>query len=477
VADASSNRKHLLAGAGLLTGGFMTDTTTTPFAAIILAAGKGTRMKSDTHKVLHKIAGKPMLLHLLDSLAEADLARTVVVAGDRHEQLVKALAGRDVTVALQEPQLGTAHAALMAKPALADFSGLVLVCFGDCPMVKADTVRRLFAALEGGAKVAVLGFRPGDPLAYGRIIADADGTVRKMVEFKDASPEERAVNLCNSGLIVAHSDDMWPLLEAVGNDNAQGEYYLPDVATGAIARGDTVVVIKTDADEVAGINSRAELAAAEARWQAARRLQAMDEGATLIAPDTVFFAHDTVLGRDVTIEPNVFFGPGVTVADNVLIRANSHIEGASLASGVKVGPFARLRPGTVLEEGSFIGNFVEVKNAVLHAGAKASHLTYLGDASVGAGANIGAGTITCNYDGYFKYKTVIGERAFIGSNSALIAPVTIGADAIVAAGSAVSRDVAPGELRMVRAEQLMKPGWADRFHDAMKKKKAAEKKG
>ncbi len=256
----------------------MTDTTTTPFAAIILAAGKGTRMKSDTHKVLHKIAGKPMLLHLLDSLAEADLARTVVVAGDRHEQLVKALAGRDVTVALQEPQLGTAHAALMAKPALADFSGLVLVCFGDCPMVKADTVRRLFAALEGGAKVAVLGFRPGDPLAYGRIIADADGTVRKMVEFKDASPEERAVNLCNSGLIVAHSDDMWPLLEAVGNDNAQGEYYLPDVATGAIARGDTVVVIKTDADEVGSGRDQQPRRARRCRGPLAGRAAAPSDG-------------------------------------------------------------------------------------------------------------------------------------------------------------------------------------------------------
>ena len=454
----------------------MNTTSPLPFAAIILAAGKGTRMKSDLHKVLHPIAGKPMLLHLLDSLGELALARTVVVAGDRHEQLARALAGREVTVALQEPQLGTAHAALQAKDALAGFSGPVLVCFGDCPMVRPETVLRLVGALEGGAKVAVLGFRPADPLAYGRIIADADGTVAKMVEFKDASAEERAVGLCNSGLLVAHSDDLWPLLASVGNDNAQGEYYLPDVATGAIAQGGRVVVIETSADEVAGINSRAELAAAEARWQAARRLRAMDEGASLQAPDTVFFSHDTVLGRDVTIEPNVWFGPGVSVADGVTIRACSHIEGARLASGVKVGPFARLRPGTVLEEGSFIGNFVEVKNAVMHKGAKASHLTYLGDATIGAGANIGAGTITCNYDGYFKYKTVIGERAFIGSNSALIAPVTIGADAIVAAGSAVSRDVAAGELRMVRAEQLVKPGWADRFHDAMKKKKAAEKK-
>lgn len=453
------------------------NTAPRPFAAIILAAGKGTRMKSDLHKVLHPIAGKPMLLHLLDSFAELALAHTVVVAGDRHEQLRAALAARDVSVALQEPQLGTAHAALQAKGALDGFSGPVLVCFGDCPMVRADTVRRLLAALEGGAKVAVLGFRPADPLAYGRIIAAPDGAVSKMVEYKDASPDERAVNLCNSGLIIAHSDDMWPLLEAVGNDNAQGEYYLPDVATGAIARGDRVVVIETDADEVAGINSRAELAAAEGRWQAARRARAMEEGATLIAPETVFFSHDTALGRDVTIEPHVFFGPGVSVADGATIRAYSHLEGAKLASGVKIGPFARLRPGAVLEEGSFVGNFVEVKNATLHAGAKASHLTYLGDATIGAGANIGAGTITCNYDGYFKHKTVIGERAFIGSNSALVAPVTIGADAIVAAGSTVSRDVADGELRMVRAEQLVKPGWADRFHDAMKKKKAAEKKG
>ncbi|MEO0591787.1 MAG: bifunctional UDP-N-acetylglucosamine diphosphorylase/glucosamine-1-phosphate N-acetyltransferase GlmU [Pseudomonadota bacterium] len=448
----------------------------TDFAVIILAAGKGTRMKSALHKVLHPIAGKPMLMHLLDGLAPLNPARTVVVAGDRREQLDEALAGRDVTTALQEPQLGTAHAALQAKSALEGFSGNILVCFGDVPMVRAETVQRLNAALEGEAKVAVLGFRPDDPLAYGRIIAEGDGTVLKMVEFKDASADERAVDLCNSGLIVAHSGDMWPLLEAVGNDNAAGEYYLPDVATGAIARGDTVVVVETHEDEVAGINSRNELAAAEARWQAARREQAMAEGASLRAPETVFFSYDTVLGRDVTIDPHVVFGPGVTIADNVHIKAYSHIEGATIASGAAAGPFARLRPGAVMEEDSFVGNFVEMKEAVLGKGAKASHLTYLGDATVGEGANIGAGTITCNYDGYFKYKTTIGERAFIGSNSALIAPVTIGADAIVAAGSAISRDVAAGELRMVRAEQLVKDGWADRFHDTMKRKKEASKK-
>ncbi|QDH34400.1 bifunctional UDP-N-acetylglucosamine diphosphorylase/glucosamine-1-phosphate N-acetyltransferase GlmU [Porphyrobacter sp. YT40] len=456
----------------------MTDTTS-PFAAIILAAGKGTRMKSDLHKVLHPIAGRAMLDHLMASVAELGPERTAVVVGAGREQIEKAVGARAVTC-LQEPQLGTGHAVQQAESALAGFSGDVLVLYGDVPFVKAATMRAMLERLHApdSPAVVVLGFEPEDPLAYGRVIADDAGAILKMVEYKDADEGERACHLCNSGLLAARAEDLFALLGRVGNDNAQGEYYLPDIVNIAIADGRScAVIVAASADEVAGINSRAELAQAEARWQAARRLRAMDEGATLIAPDTVFFAHDTVLGRDVTIEPNVFFGPGVQVADNVLIRANSHIEGANLASGVKVGPFARLRPGTVLEEGSFIGNFVEVKNATLHAGAKASHLTYLGDASVGAGANIGAGTITCNYDGYFKYRTTIGERAFIGSNSSLIAPVTIGADAIVAAGSAVSRDVAPGELRMVRAEQLVKDGWADRFHDAMKKRKAAEKKG
>ncbi|NBB26346.1 bifunctional UDP-N-acetylglucosamine diphosphorylase/glucosamine-1-phosphate N-acetyltransferase GlmU [Porphyrobacter sp. SLTP] len=454
-------------------------TTTHPFAAIILAAGKGTRMKSDTHKVLHPIAGRAMLEHLMASVAELQPERTAVVVGAGRDQ-IEAAVGARATTCLQEPQLGTAHAVQQAEGALADFAGDVLVLYGDVPFVKAATMRAMLERLHGDDSPAavVLGFEPADPLAYGRVIADDAGTILKMVEYKDADEGERATRLCNSGLLAARSEDLFALLARVGNDNAQGEYYLPDIVNIAIADGRTCAVITAEsADEVAGINSRAELAAAEARWQAARRLQAMDDGATLIAPETVFFSWDTEVGRDVTIEPNVFFGPGVVIADNVLVRANSHIEGASLASGVKVGPFARLRPGTVLGENSFIGNFVEVKNAVLGEGAKASHLTYLGDATIGAGANIGAGTITCNYDGYFKYKTVIGPGAFIGSNSSLIAPVTIGADAIVAAGSAVSRDVAPGELRMVRAEQLVKDGWADRFHDAMKKKKAAEKKG
>lgn len=448
---------------------------TRDFAAVVLAAGKGTRMKSELHKVLHPIAGRAMLDHLLDSFSALAPSRTVVVAGDRADQLEKALAGRGVDIALQEPQLGTAHAALMARESLRDFSGFVLVCFGDCPMLKAHTVERMMDRLADGAKVVVLGFRPADTLAYGRIIADTDGRVRKMVEHKDADEAERAVNLCNSGVIVAHSDDMWRLLEAVGNDNASGEYYLPDVATNALAEGAEVLVVETDPVEVAGINSRAELAEAEAQWQRFRREEAMAGGASLRAPETVFFSYDTRLGRDVTVEPNVVFGPGVTVHDGVRIKAFSHLEGCVLHSGAQVGPYARLRPGAVIGKGASVGNFVEVKNAVLHEGAKASHLTYLGDAEVGAKANIGAGTITCNYDGYFKHRTVIGERAFIGSNSALVAPVTIGDDAIVAAGSTVSRDVAPGELRMVRAEQMVKPGWADRFHDAMRRKKAEGK--
>ncbi|MFN3456947.1 MAG: bifunctional UDP-N-acetylglucosamine diphosphorylase/glucosamine-1-phosphate N-acetyltransferase GlmU [Novosphingobium sp.] len=453
----------------------MTDHT--PLATIVLAAGKGTRMKSDLHKVLHPIAGRPMVGHLMASAAELNPERQVVVAGHGREQLEKALRG-SATIAVQDPQLGTAHAVQQAEEALAGFEGDVLILYGDVPFVRAETMRAMIARLhEADAPAAVvLGFEPADALQYGRVIAE-NGRIVKMVEHKDATEAERQCRVCNSGLMAVRSADLFGLLARVGNDNAQGEYYLPDVVNIAIADGRTCAVVVTDdADEVAGINSRAELAQAEGRWQQRRRAQAMADGATLIAPETVWFSWDTVLGRDVTVEPNVFFGPGVTVADGVTIHAFCHLEGATLSPGVHIGPYARLRPGAKLEEDVKVGNFVEVKNTVMHRGAKASHLTYLGDAEVGAEANIGAGTITCNYDGYFKYKTTIGERAFIGSNSALIAPVKIGADAIVAAGSAVSRDVADGELRMVRAEQLVKPGWADRFHDAMKRKKA-EKKG
>ena len=448
------------------------------FAAIILAAGKGTRMKSDLHKVLHPIAGRPMLHHLIDSLDTLGPKHKVVVVGAGREQLEAAL-GEEAQTRVQEPQLGTGHAVQQAEDALGDFTGDVLVLYGDVPFVRGETMQAMLDRLhaEDAPKVVVLGFEPEDALAYGRVIADDEGRISKMVEFKDATEEERACTLCNSGLMAARAQDMFDLLRRVGNDNAQGEYYLPDIVNIAIADGETcAAVTASDPGEVAGINSRGELARAEAQWQDLKREEAMAGGATLRAPETVFFSYDTQIGRDVTIDPNVVFGPGVRVADGAHIKAFSHLEGATVGEGCEVGPYARLRPGAVMAKGSRVGNFVEMKKAVLGEGAKANHLTYLGDAEVGAGANIGAGTITCNYDGYFKYKTVIGERAFIGSNSALVAPVSIGADAIVAAGSTVTRDVGAGLLRMERAEQSIKPGWADRFHDAMKRKKAAEKK-
>jgi len=441
-------------------------------AAIILAAGKGTRMKSDLHKVLHPIAGRPMLMHLMESVDALDPARKVVVVGSGREQLEAALGGAAELV-VQEPQLGTGHAVLQAETALEGFDGDVLILYGDVPFVPVATMRAMIARLnaDDAPAVVVLGFETFDPHHYGRVIALDDGRITKMVEYKDATPEERDWTICNSGLMAAKSRDLFALLARVTSDNAANEFYLVDIVNIAIADGRMCALVMTPQYDVQGINSRAELSQAESDWQASRRRRALDDGATLQAPHTVWFAHDTVVGRDVVIEPNVVFGPGVTIADNVTIRAFSHIEGATIAPGAEVGPFARLRPGTVLEEKVRVGNFVEIKKTRMGAGAKANHLSYLGDADVGAGANIGAGTITCNYDGYFKYRTEIGERAFIGSNSALIAPVRIGSDAIVAAGSAVSRNVMDGELRMVRAEQLVKPGWADRFHEAMQKKK------
>lgn len=433
-----------------------------PLAAIILAAGQGTRMKSARHKVLHPIAGKAMLLHLLDSLQTLAPARMVVVVGSAREQVESAVAARNVDVAVQSPQLGTGHAVLQARDALAGFDGDILLLFGDAPLVTAATMRRLQTALGGDVAAVVLAFRPDDAGAYGRVIATG-GVITKMVEYKDATPAERAETLCNSGLMLVRAADLWPLLARIGNANAAGEYYLPDIIGLLIADGRTARVIETDPDEVAGVNSRAELAALEARWQTRRRIAAMADGVTLIDPDSVFFAHDTAVARDVTIEPFVVFGPGVSIASGTTIRAHSHIEGAVIGEDCDIGPFARLRPGTVLATGVKIGNFVETKQAAFAAGAKANHLSYIGDASIGAKANIGAGTITCNYDGYFKYKTVIGAGAFIGSNSALVAPVNIGDGAIVAAGSTITADVGADALALVRPEQQHKPGWAAAF--------------
>jgi bifunctional UDP-N-acetylglucosamine pyrophosphorylase/glucosamine-1-phosphate N-acetyltransferase len=419
-------------------------------------------MKSARHKVLHPIAGKAMLLHLLDSLQTLAPARMVVVVGSAREQVESAVAARNVDVAVQSPQLGTGHAVLQARDALAGFDGDILLLFGDAPLVTAATMRRLQTALGGDVAAVVLAFRPDDAGAYGRVIATG-GVITKMVEYKDATPAERAETLCNSGLMLVRAADLWPLLARIGNANAAGEYYLPDIIGLLIADGRTARVIETDPDEVAGVNSRAELAALEARWQTRRRIAAMADGVTLIDPDSVFFAHDTAVARDVTIEPFVVFGPGVSIASGTTIRAHSHIEGAVIGEDCDIGPFARLRPGTVLATGVKIGNFVETKQAAFAAGAKANHLSYIGDASIGAKANIGAGTITCNYDGYFKYKTVIGAGAFIGSNSALVAPVNIGDGAIVAAGSTITADVGADALALVRPEQQHKPGWAAAF--------------
>ncbi|TFU06207.1 bifunctional UDP-N-acetylglucosamine diphosphorylase/glucosamine-1-phosphate N-acetyltransferase GlmU [Polymorphobacter arshaanensis] len=450
--------------------------TNQPVAAIILAAGRGTRMKSDLHKVLHPLAGRPMLLHLLASVDALEPAAKVVVVGAQREQVEAAVAGTGTTIAVQDPQHGTAHAVQQAETALKGFDGDVLILYGDVPLVSTATMAAMLGQLDDATAVVVLGFRPDDAAAYGRIEADATGRIAKMVEFKDASPAERAITLCNSGLMAVRSADLWPLLARVGNDNAAKEYYLPDIVGLATSDGKRAIVIETTPEEVAGINSRAELAGVEAAWQAVRRRQMMDNGVTLIAPETVWFAFDTEIGRDVTIEPNVFFGPGVRIADGATVHAFSHISGATIGTDAEVGPFVRLRPGAELGANTKVGNFVEIKKAKLGDGAKASHLTYLGDADIGAGANIGAGTITCNYDGYFKYRTVIGAGAFIGSNSALVAPVTIGAGAIVGAGSVITRDVEADALATARGDQATKPGWAARFRAAQTAKKSSGKK-
>ena len=448
-------------------------TATRPLAVIILAAGQGTRMKSAKHKVLHPVAGRPMLLHLLSSIAELDPERQVVVVGAGRDQVEAAVAGTGAVIAVQEQQLGTGHAVAQAHDALAGFAGDILILYGDVPLVRPETMRAMLDRLNLGdeLRAVVLGFRPEDAGAYGRIITNGQGIIGKMVEYKDADAAERAVTLCNSGLMAVRSTDLFVLLDKIGNNNAAGEYYLPDII---MLPGTQSAVIETEAWEVAGVNSRAEQAVIEAAWQDRRRSEAMRDGATLVAPGTVFFAYDTALGRDVVMGPNGVFGPGVTVADNVVIRAFSHLEGATIGTGAEIGPYARLRPGAKIGAKAKVGNFVEVKKAELGEGAKANHLSYIGDASIGAGANIGAGTITCNYDGFFKYKSEIGAGAFIGSNSALVAPVKIGAGAIVGAGSVVTQEVEADALCLVRPVQEGKPGWAARFRAKMQARKAAK---
>ena len=444
------------------------------FSVVILAAGQGTRMRSDRHKVLHPIADKPMLLHLLDTVEDMGAARQVVVVGKGREQIEAALDGRGVSTALQAEQNGTAHAVLMARDALDGARGAVLILYGDTPFVTAPTRRSMIGRLGAGDKpgVVVLASSPDDGKTYGRVILGEGDRIAKMVEYKDASAAERGVRLCNSGMMAVDGDALFGWLESIGNDNAGHEYYLPDVVMAAMRDGRHPVAIEGEPFETAGVNSRAELAHLELDWQRRRRERALDEGATLIDPESVWFSADTRLGRDCTIEPHVVFGPGVSIADGAVIHAFCHIEGASIASGCSVGPFARLRPGAVLERGAKVGNFVEMKQATLGEGAKINHLSYVGDASVGAKANIGAGTITCNYDGFAKHRTTIGAGAFIGSNSALVAPVSIGAGAIVGAGSVITESVEADSLAIARGEQRGLAGWAKKFRD-----RAAVKKG
>ena len=433
--------------------------------AIILAAGLGTRMKSSLPKTLHRLAGRSMLRHLLAS-CESVFDRIVVVLGPDMEAVAREAAPHPCVV--QHERLGTAHAALQAVQEFG--TGQVAVLYADNPLIRPATLRRLLDT-AGGRRLALLAFRPADPGRYGRVICDANGTVQRIVEHADATEAERAIDLCNAGVLSARAPEMASWLGAVRNDNAKGEYYLTDVVGLARAEGVAVTAVEAPADELGGVNSRAELAQAEAVLQGWLRQAAMDAGVTMIDPSSVFLCADTKLSPDVTIEPNVFFGPGVSVAPNVLIRAFSHLEGASIGAGSIIGPFARLRPGAVLDRDVHIGNFVEVKASSLAAGVKANHLTYLGDASVGAGTNVGAGTITCNYDGVHKHRTTIGSQVFVGSDVALVAPVTIGDGAVIAAGSVITDDVEPNALALARGRQVQKAGRAHEMRAATRKDK------
>jgi bifunctional UDP-N-acetylglucosamine pyrophosphorylase / glucosamine-1-phosphate N-acetyltransferase len=446
------------------------------FAAIVLAAGEGSRLKSTQPKVLHEIAGAPMIRHVIDALRPLDPAETVIVLGRNMDAVASAIASEWSVI--QDPPRGTGDAVRIARTALADRLAAdditdIIVLFGDTPLLRTETIAALLEARRRApqAAVAVAGFRPADPGPYGRLVLDRDGGLARIVEARDASTEERAIGLCNGGIMALSVRRAFELVDRIGNKNAKGEFYLTDIV--ALAREEALScrVAELPAEELLGVNTRGELAQAEALMQDRLRRRVMAEGTTLIAPETVFLCADTRLGRDVVVEPNVVFGPGVSIADNVRIRSFSHIEGAAVASGAIVGPFARLRPGAVLERDVHVGNFVEVKASRLGAGVKASHLSYLGDSDVGAGTNIGAGTITCNYDGFNKFRTIIGERAFIGSNTALVAPVSVGDGAYVATGSVVTSDVPADGLTIARARQVDKPGRAAELRARLRKEK------
>ncbi|ARJ67292.1 UDP-N-acetylglucosamine diphosphorylase/glucosamine-1-phosphate N-acetyltransferase [Magnetospirillum sp. ME-1] len=440
-------------------------------AVIVLAAGQGTRMKSSLPKVMHPLAGRPMVSHLLDTVSGLAPDRMVVVVGPDMDVVSRTVAPHPTVI--QTDRLGTGHAVLQAKAALGPFDGDVLVLYGDTPLITRATLERMLAERRGprDPAVVVLGFKPDDPGHYGRLVVGAEG-LKAIVEYRDATPDQRENPLCNSGVMCIDGNRLWSLIERVDNKNSKGEYYLTDIVALARADGATCSHVEGDPAELLGVNSRSELAVAESLVQARLREAAMEGGATLIDPATVWLSWDTKIGRDVTIWPHVVFGPGVTVGDNVEIKGFCHFEGCTVEDGVAAGPFARLRPGAEIGENAHIGNFVEVKKATIEKGAKVNHLTYIGDARVGAGANVGAGTITCNYDGFNKSFTDIGAGAFIGSNTSLVAPVKIGDGAVVGAGSVITKEVTEGALAVARGSQMELKGWADRFRAQQAAKKA-----
>ncbi|GLQ23247.1 bifunctional protein GlmU [Algimonas ampicilliniresistens] len=447
------------------------DTTSRPRAAIILAAGKSTRMKSTKSKVLHDLAGRRLIEWVQASAAAAGCERIICVVGEANDDVRDVAETLGMEIVVQEPQLGTGHAVNCAREIVGDYDGDVAVLFADTPLITETTLHSVFDALFN-TDVAVLGFETSEPGSYGRLI-ETDGALHRIVEAKDATSDELAVTLCNSGVLAASSARLFSALDQVGNDNAKGEYYLTDVIEIMRRDGGNAVAVRGAEGEMLGVNSRANLASAHKAFQANMRAMALDDGVTLRDPDTVYFSYDTVIERDAVIGEHVVFGPGVTVKSGAAIQAFCHIEGATIGEGASVGPFARLRPGTELGPDSFIGNFVEVKKTKLGRGSKASHLTYLGDAEIGDGSNIGAGTVTCNYDGFFKHKTTIGDGAFIGTHTSLVAPVSVGNGAFTATGAVVTKDVPDDALAIARSDQVNKPGWAARFRDAMAKRKAS----
>lgn len=448
--------------------------TARPRAAIILAAGKSTRMKSKTSKVLHKVGGQSCLAWVAEMARSVGADKIVCVVGEANQDVRKAAEALGLEIAVQEPQNGTGHAVLCAKEAMADFDGDMVVLCADAPLIRPSTLQDVFETLDHGADVAVLGFEPDDPGAYGRLIIE-DCRLTKIVEAKEASPEELAVRLCNSGIMAGRASVMYDALSRVTNDNVKGEYYLTDVVQIAREAGRAIApVTASDPDEVLGINSRADLALAESAFQNRMRADMLAKGVTLRDPQTIYFSFDTDIEADADIGANVIFGPGVSVAEDAVIHPFCHLEGTSVGKAAQIGPFARLRPGTVMGDGTKAGNFVETKKAVVGKGSKINHLSYIGDAQIGEDANIGAGTITCNYDGYDKHVTTIGDGAFVGSNSSLVAPVAIGAGAYLGSGGVVTQDVPDNALAVARAPQANKDGWATRYRAAKAKRKSSK---